>query len=151
MKEIKIDSTKLINALEDQSDAFEYFLDLENGNVVKLFRELFDEEFEEDHTDSEGYNHENVENNPDRFIYINQIDSRESFKIMEDFVSDIMNELVKNTLSSALTKRKPFRHFKDELHHLPEIQQDWNIFHEQEMKKNASDWCEENNIKAELI
>ena len=114
-KEIKIDSENLINALEDHSDSFDYFLDLENGNVVSLYKDLFEEEFEEDPVDLYGYNHEIVENNPDRFIFINPINSRESFKIMEDFVSDILNDLIKNTLNSALSKRKPFRNFKDEL------------------------------------
>ena len=150
-KELKIESENLINALEDHSDSFDYFLDLENGNVVSLSRDYFEEEFEEDPVDSDGYNHEIVENNPDRFIFIDSIDSRESFKIMEDFVSTILNDLIKNTLSSALSKRKPFRNFKDELNHLPEIQKEWHKYHEMEMEKIAHEWLEDNDIKAELI
>src|SRR4030042_4125943 len=124
-KELKIDAEDLINALEDHSDSFDYFLDLENGNVVSLLRDDFEDEFEEDPVDLDGYNHEIVENNPERFIFINPIDSRESFKIMEDFAETILNDLIKNTLRSALSERKPFRNFKDELNHLPEIQTEW--------------------------
>jgi hypothetical protein len=150
-KELKIDSENLINALEDHSDSFNYFLDFENGNVVSLFKNYFKEEIEEGPVDLDGYNHEIVENNPDRFIFINPIDSRESFKIMEDFVSTILNDLIKNTLSLALSKRKPFRNFKDELNHLPEIQKEWYKYHEIEMEKIAYEWLEDNDMTAELI
>jgi hypothetical protein len=150
-KELKIDSANLINALEDHTGSFNYYLDLENGNVVSLSRDNFEEEFEEDPVDSDGYNHEIVENNTDRFIFIDPIDSRESFKIMEDFVSTILNDLIKNTLSSALSKRKPFRNFKDELNHLPEIQKEWYKYHEIEMEKIAYEWLKDNDITAELI
>jgi hypothetical protein len=150
-KELKIDAEDLINALEDHSDSFDYFLDLENGNVVSLLRDDFEDEFEEDPVDLDGYNHEIVENNPERFIFINPIDSRESFKIMEDFAETILNDLIKNTLRSALSERKPFRNFKDELGHLPEIQKEWYKYHEIEMQKIAYEWLRDNDITAELI
>lgn len=150
-KELKIDSDDLINALEDHSDTFDYFLDLENGNVVSLLRNPFEEELEEDPVDLDGYNHEIVENNPDRFISIDPIDSRESFEIMENFVSTILNDSIKNALSSALSKRKPFRNFKDELHHLPEIEKEWYKYHEIEMEKIAYEWLKVNDITCELV
>jgi hypothetical protein len=149
--ELKIDLDKLINALEDHSDSFDYFLDLENGNVISLSKDFSEEEFEEDPIDVNGYNHEIVENNRDRFIFINPIDSRESFKIMEDFVSTILNDLIKNTLNIALSKRKPFRNFKDELNHLPEIQKEWHKYHDIEMEIIACEWLKDNDITAELI
>lgn len=150
-KELKIDSENLINALEDHSDSFDYFLDLQNGNVVSLVKYYNEKKFGEDPVDVDGYNHETVENNPDRFIFINPINSRESFTIMEDFASTILNDLIKNTLSTALSKRKPFRNFKDELNHLPEIQKEWYKYHEIEMEKIAYDWLKDNDINAELI
>ena len=145
-KDLKIDSEKLMNALEDHSDSFDYFLDLENGNIVSLSRDDVDEEFEEDPVNLDGYSHEIVENNPGRFIFIDPINSRESFKIMEDFVSTILNDLIKNTLSSALSKLKPFRNFKEELNHLPEIQKEWHQYHEIEMEKIAYEWLKDNDI-----
>ena len=150
-KELKIDAGNLINALEDHSESFYYFLDLENGNVVSLLRDDTEEEFEEGPADSDGYNQEIVENNPDRFVFIIPISSRESFKIMEDFAETILNDLIKNTLRSALSKRKPFRNFKDELNHLPEIQTEWYAYHEIEMEKIAHEWLKDNDITAELI
>jgi len=150
-KEIKIDSEKFINALEDHSDSFEYYLDLENGNVVILLRDSFEDELEEDSVDLDGYNREIVEGDPDRFIFISPIKSDESFDIMEDFTSTLPDDLIKDKLSSALSKRKPFRHFKDELYDFPEVQKEWYKFHEEEMKKIACEWLKAYDIKAEFI
>jgi len=162
-KQLKIDSEDLIMALEDHSDAFEYFIDLENGNVVILSSDFFDEEEfedeefddeeldEEDLIDPDGYNHAIVESNPERFVFIDPIESSESFTIMEEFVATLADDVIKQTLSAALSKRKPFRHFKDELYQFPEVQKEWYAFHEEEMKKIAMEWLEDNDIKAELV
>ena len=151
-KEIKIDIQDLIEALEDHSDSFDYFLDLENGNVVTLLTDVTeDEEFEEDPEESDGYNREIIENNPARFMFIDPIESRESFEIMEDFTSGLPDDIIKSKLSTALSKRKPFRHFKDELYDFPEVQKEWYKFHEDEMKKIASEWLEAYNINAEFV
>jgi len=154
-KEIKIDSEDLINALEDHSDSFAYFLDLENGNIVMFSKDSFEEEFDEESDDEslnlDGYNREAVESQPDRFISIEPIRSDESFNIMEDFTAALPDDLIKDRLNSALSKRKPFRHFKDELYDFPEVQKEWYIFHEEEMKKIAREWLEAYDIKFELI
>ncbi len=150
-KEIKIDSEDLINAFEDHSDSFEYFLDLENGNVVVFPKDSSEDEFEEEPAESEGYNREIVENNPGRFIYVDPIESNESFEIMEDFTSTLSDDVIKDKLISALSKRKPFRHFKDALYDFPAVQKEWYKFHEEEMEKIAYEWLEAYNIKGELI
>jgi hypothetical protein len=154
-KEIKIDIQDLIEALEDHSDSFNYYLDLENGNVVTLLKDDFEEkEYEDDEESPEeidGYNREIIENNPDRFMFIEPIESHESFEIMEDFTSELPDDIIKSKLSIALSKRKPFRHFKDELYDFPEVQKEWYKFHEDEMKRIASEWLEAYNINAEFV
>jgi len=157
-KEIKIDIQDLIEALEDHSDSFDYFLDLENGNVAILLKDDFKEkEYEDDEDDEEspeeidGYNREIIENNPDRFMFIEPIESHESFEIMENFTSGLPDDIIKSKLSTALSKRKPFRHFKDELYDFPEVQKEWYKFHEDEMKRIASEWLEDYDINAEFV
>jgi hypothetical protein len=149
--ELKIVSGKIIHALEDHSDSFDYFLDLKNGNVVPLSKDYREDESEEDPDNSDGYSHQVIETNPGRFLFIDPINSSESFKIMDDFSSTILNDLIKNTLRSALTRRKPFRNFKEELNHLHEIQKEWYNYHEKEMEKTANEWLDDNDIKADLI
>lgn len=149
-KEIKIDTQNFIEALEDNSFTFSYFLDLENGNVVILENDLFDEELEDEPLDLDGYNHEIVESNPDRFMFIEPIESHESFEIMENFTLSLSDDIIKNRLSIALSKRKPFRHFKDELYNFPEVQKEWYQFQKEELKIIAYDWLKIHNIKAEL-
>jgi len=148
--EIKIDTESLIMALEDHNYSFDYYLDLKNGKVVMLTRDMFDEELD-DPVDLDGYNRELVENNPDRFIYIEPIESHESFGIMENFTLTLADDIIKRKLSIALSKPKPFRNFKDELYNYPEVQKDWYKFYEDEMTKIAYMWLESNNIIAELI
>ncbi len=92
-----------------------------------------------------------IENNPDRFMFIDQIESHESFELMEDFTSRLSDDIIKSKLSTALSKRKPFRHFKDELYDFPEVQKEWYKFHEEEMKRIATEWLEAYDIKAELV
>jgi len=150
-KEIKIDTEDLINALEDHSDSFDYFLDLGNGNVALFSKESYEELSEDDTADSDKCNLLQVENDSGRFVLIDPVKSEESFGIMEDFVSTLPDDLIKDRLSSALSKRKPFRHFKDVLNDFPEVQKEWYKFHEEEMKKIAYEWLESYDIKAELI
>jgi hypothetical protein len=57
-------------------------------------------------------------------MFIEPIESNESFKIMEDFTSGLPDDIINNKLSTALSKRKPFRHFKDELYDFPEVQKE---------------------------
>lgn len=147
-KEIKINIQDLINALDDHSYLFDYFLDLENGKVAILPRDFYeDEEFEY----LDGYNREIIENNRDRFISIDPIESHESFLIMEDFTLKLPDDIIKNKLNTALSKRKPFRNFKNELFGFPEVEKAWYKFHEDEMKRIAFEWLEAYGIKAELI
>jgi hypothetical protein len=70
---------------------------------------------------------------------------------MEDFTSELPDDIIKSKLSIALSKRKPFRHFKDELYDFPEVQKEWYKFHEDEMKRIASEWLEAYNINAEFV
>ncbi len=144
---LKIDMEELINAFEDHSGYFDYYLDLKNGNVVPLMSDDFDQEPEY----IDGYTIEAVEGDPDRFRYIFPVESWESFKIMEEFVETVVNDVIKNRLKSALSRKKPFRNFKDEIHHLPEVSEEWFSFHDEAMSRVVYNWLEENDVKAVLV
>lgn len=150
-EELKIDLEDLIMAFEDHSEFFDYYLDLRNGKVIHLLREYSDEGSYEEPVDLDGYSYEMVEGDPDRFRYIDSIQSYESFKIMEEFVITVVNVVIKNRLISALERRKPFRNFKDELHHLPEVSEKWFEFHDDAMEKISRDWLYGNDVEAELV
>ncbi|HMB20840.1 MAG TPA: UPF0158 family protein [Spirochaetota bacterium] len=140
---LKIDPDDLIFALEDNNVFSEYYLDLQNGNVFQLFEDEFEE-------DVEGYSHNLVGRYPDRFLFIEPIESREAFNIMGMFVSTINDDFVRERLGSALSGRKPFRNFKDALLDFPEIRERWFEFQYEELKKCAITWLQVEGIEPEF-
>lgn len=65
---------------------------------------------------------------------------------MEDFAASIENAEISSRLFSALSGRKPFRHFKDEINYLG-IAKEYYQFKSALLLRIARDWCEENNIE----
>lgn len=50
------------------------------------------------------------------------------------------------TLERALSGKKPFRRFKDELMRFPEIREQWFAYHKGRMTELAHEWLEENEV-----
>jgi hypothetical protein len=141
---IQIDQEDIILALEDQDYSHQYYIDLENGKIFWFTEDNFEE-------DIDGYSQELIDNNPERFISIDPIDSHESFQIMEDFIFTITNKNIQGKLDEALSRKKPFRNFKDELYKYTDVQEKWYKYYEERMKQNAIDWLESKGIKGQLI
>lgn len=51
-----------------------------------------------------------------RTLYFEPMDSSASFRIMEDFASQLDNETISNRLMNILSRKKPFAHFNDYIH-----------------------------------
>lgn len=92
-----------------------------------------------------------VEEDPKRYVGIRSIGSRNNFRIMERFLGTLPESENKRRLDEALLRRRPFRNFKDELYHMGEIQDQWYKFHEEEIRKVALEWLEEEGVDAELV
>lgn len=143
MKEIQIDTDMLIFALEDHGFERDYFLDTKSGEIVTLTD--FDNLFEEEEL------RESIEAEENRYLYIEPLDSRESFYVMERFLYTLPEGRTKNDLAAALSGHKPFRRFKDILYNYPEIREKWFLFHNQELKKIVREWLHYNDVEAELL
>ncbi|WP_223266600.1 UPF0158 family protein [Luteibaculum oceani] len=70
------------------------------------------------------------------FQCITPLESWESFEIMENFAYQLNEGLFKNRLIEALSKRKPFRHFKHLVDH-SDFRQDWFDFKQKELEKHV--------------
>ena len=144
MAKLKINMDELIFALEDQSYETEHFLDLKTGETVMLV--------DSDFIDEDDDLRESIENEPERYLFIDPVNSGESYQIMEDFLNQLScNDEVISDLQNALYHSKSFKRFKDALSNYPEIREDWFKFHNQEMKETAKRWLEYNDIDAELL
>ncbi len=79
--------------------------------------------------------------NADRFFAIPQWDSVSGFRMMDRFVAQLRNPLVREELRSALTSgRGVFRAFKNALKTHAEIERLWFQFKEREMRRIVLEW-----------
>jgi hypothetical protein len=103
------------------------FLDKETSELV-IFPE--EEDLMEDEVSPWKEEIDKVETNPEKFIEFERMRSDESFRCMEWFIDDVENETAKEKLMNAITRKRPFAHFKDQLREFPEILEEWYKFKE---------------------
>ena len=111
----------ILFSMEDQ--AGEFFLDTVEGMVIN-----WDDV-------------EDISDDDSRYISLPDWDSADGFRLMERFASSCRNPLMREELSSALSRgRGVFRAFKDALGHFPEAEKLWYSFKEKEMKRSILMW-----------
>ena len=88
-----------------------------------------------------------IEENHDRYIAIEKMDSRDSFRIMERFTEYISNGALREKLLTALAKRKPFRNFKFEIDNAGPFRQKWFDFQKEQVVKWVKDQLELDNLQ----
>jgi hypothetical protein len=73
-----------------------------------------------------------VEGNPESYISIEPMDSRESFGVMEDFaLYEVPEGKLKERLIRALERKGPFQNFKWEIDNSGEYRQKWFDYRDQ--------------------
>lgn len=72
-----------------------------------------------------------IENNFDKYIMFEKMDSRESYRVMENFVDLVEDTELKNKLDLGLSLSKPFRNFKDIIDSESEYREKWFQFKKQ--------------------
>jgi hypothetical protein len=71
-----------------------------------------------------------VEADPNDYLEITPMSSRESFQIMERFINVVDSQAVRNRLLYALNQPKPFQRFKQLIDESGKYRQQWFAFHE---------------------
>lgn len=66
---------------------------------------------------------------------------------MEDFIYTLPPGRLRTQLERAISKRKPFRRFKDVLLNYPEERQAWFDFQNEQQRQWARDWLAEHGIR----
>ena len=109
---------EILFSMEDQNEKF--YLDTVEGVVIR--------EIEDDNDD-------------ERFISLPEWDSASGFRLMEHFITQLRNPIIREELSSSLGRgRGVFRAFKDTLGRHPEAEKLWFSFKEKEMKLGIKRW-----------
>lgn len=126
----------LATALEDHGNN-QWFWDRKTGELLLYSEDLSLAEM--------GYN-ENPEDDPDRFLLIEPIDSRTGFRCMEQFVEDLPDGECKRSLIRALRGPRPFASFRNVIDDFGEQRKQWFDYHDNWLLKEAKSFIEDNDL-----
>jgi hypothetical protein len=79
---------------------------------------------------------ERYENNPDDYIEIEQMSSKQSFRVMEGFTEQVGDRVLQARLYDALEKNHPFRRFKDVIDREGDYRTSWFAY----KNKKYNEW-----------
>lgn len=154
MTELQIDFYELEDAMTWNNDLSEdqRYLNIKTGEVY-----FFDEEVVravEDGTEEELLDWQKDEvgavkeflSNDDQFIIIPKIESRESYRWMQEFIETLGNDKLSEDLTDAINRSQPFRRFKDILIEYDKENEAWFNFYSNKVKEEATLWLQTSNI-----
>jgi hypothetical protein len=136
---LSVDAGDLIEALDGSPDEGTWMVDLESGELVLAAPE-----------EVTGVPEDEDWQDPDRFLPVQPMGSREAFQVMADFVAGLPGDEAGRALDRALRMHHPFRSFKDTLLDFPALEERWHRFHESRMLDYAQEWLDENLPEATL-
>ena len=167
MKNLKINFDEIQKAMEDVArDTFDYFLDLETGEVLAFSEEILAEvkarlydsdsedigadveyiEFDEDPEIPEWMEDE-VElaleilfDTKDRYPRIPERTSSAAYHTMVEFATTIEDAALNERLAAALVGKGAFRKFKDILLDHPRERKSWHGFNSKAVKNETVEW-----------
>lgn len=181
MKKLYVDFDEIQKAMEDVArDAFDYFLDLETGEVIPLSDEVvrqlkarlcddWIDEIEGDMGDIEYIEFDEEPEIPDwmtdemevmleilldesgRYVRIPERENRIAYQSMKNFIDMIQDPLLKAELLSALNGKGAFRKFKETLVRFPKERKRWHGFNAKAVKKEISEWLKSLGVEASTM
>jgi len=121
----RILTDEILFYMENQNG--EFLMDTQEAKVINI--DKYNLDGEHDYEDK------------NRYIPLPQWDSNDGFRLMEKFVVELKNPVVRHELSAALnTKRGVFRSFKNVLEQYPETEKMWHNFKKRKMKDDVFTW-----------
>jgi hypothetical protein len=126
----------VVQALESQLDNIKHYYDRTTGEVVML-----DEEFGEFGTVPD------LDQQGDRYVFIQPFSNNERFQIMEDFVEALSNEALQEELNMALIEKGAFQRFEEVLNKYPNQYEQWRRFRVDKVNARAMKWFRDNGIQ----
>ena len=137
-KTLKIDLDELCSAMENSSYEHEYYLDLDNGEILFLSEYMDDEETRK--------LKDQIEEDFDRYERIPKAESHEGYEDMVDFIATVKDEHLTELLEVAINGKGAFRRFKDVLLNYPEERERCFRFKDDRMEERAIEWLEDIDV-----
>ena len=148
MPRIQIDADDLETAYEGGFDDMTWYLDRETGKLISWLDEW--EDFEDDETAEFAAALEQDEAG-ERYLLVPARDSREGYRIMEDFAAGVEDGRVRQALFDALDRRRPFASFKEELARHGALRDRWYEYNSARVRRAAAEWLESEGVDFELV
>lgn len=148
MARIHISLDELANALEDHCFFTHYYLDRETGEIIIQSENDLSEREE---IVGEIESPFPVYDDGERYIPIEPMESRRGLDIMESFAESVEDGETRRRLLGALSRKKPFRSFKDVLYDYPDLGERWRATNRVIINTIAEEWLKYNRIDIELI
>ena len=141
MKRLTIDWHALEMAFDDPLDEFAMdclnYLDMESGEVVFVGEEI---------SGAVGCITDNGD--ASRFEEIPNFDSHELFEWMRNFIETIGDDAIQRRLDGAISQRKPFRRFRDELAGDRRLERQWHEFEAASQREAIIKWLNSIGVEA---
>lgn len=140
-KEVNVSVEEIAEKLDEVMEGWEQFLNIKTGELIALpSNDNWYVDMDEQYL-KQWYAVEST------FDYLRLPDQYEinEYQIMSEFAYSYKNEKIAIKLQNILNRRKPFRHFKDEINYLG-IAKEYYLFKDQQLVKIAHEWCEINNV-----
>lgn len=173
---MKVNFDEIQKAMEDTvRDSFDYFLDVETGEVIALSEEvlsevqssLYEGDYDELEDDIESIEFDKEPDLPywmedevelamevfldedGQYIRIPERKSAEAHKVMAEFIETVTDPILKEELATALNGKGAFRRFKDVLLDYPKERKKWHGYNAKAMKKVIIEWLESIEVGSE--
>ena len=139
--QLPIDLQELYFIFEDSSCEHRSYLDLETGEIIRIFDDIMDSDEKEELDDKveEGFG--------ERYINIPNAESYEGYQDMEDFIWTVKEVKLGEKLYNAIAKKGAFRRFKDVLNSYPKERERWFKFKDEKVMERVNEWLEEEGIE----
>ncbi|MFH1812094.1 MAG: UPF0158 family protein [Pseudomonadota bacterium] len=138
VSKIAVDWSALEAAFENHSPEVRSYLDRHSGELLSLVGGEADT--------ARGVE---VRENPERFLFVEPVPSREQYRIMERFIATVTYPALAERLSDAIVGKGAFRRFKDCIAQHVEERKRWFAFRDVLVHQFILDWCKMNRIEGE--
>ena len=144
MQRIQVNIHELVPAFHNGSKSARFFLDRNTGQILLDFDGLMLDDLGDDirHV---------LEEDPIRFVQIDSIGSRETMRMMKEFIDNDPNPTACQDLKEALESGRPFQNFRNVVGAYPELAERWFEFEQKYTENLAREWLRQNKVDAELV
>ena len=141
MKISKLQILEIASSFESHGDESSWYWDKKTSQVLlNCPEEICGMDLEE-----QGFD-EDPDENENRYIYIEPVESHEGYRNMESYLATLPDGECQRALDRALRGRKPFATFKHTLYDFPEEREAWFAYHNNWLEQKAREFIQHNKL-----